>query len=452
MQFVNLFFRNEIGIHEFNFIKMISKGAFGRVWLVEKKATGDLYAMKIIDSSHKMERNQIQALWAERDVFSVLKGDFVVKAIWTFRYKSFLCFVMEYMIGGDFGYILENYTCLDEVIAKFYLAEVVLALEYLHKQNIVHRDLKPDNILLDANGHIKLTDFGLSESGLTQRQKELQESSPLLDKARQYQEQINKLFKKKDIAFEDQREFYAGNQSLEKKKVNKLEAESGSMSKNSSLHQEKKDDVHSSNKKHRIIGTPDYIAPEIILGHEHDQAVDWWSLGVMMYEFICGVPPFNDETVDQIFENILQLKIQWPNIGNVENHFIIYVGYGEDCMTPEAQDLIKKLLVKDPKARLTVDQIKAHPFFNGIDWNNIRKMKAPIIPKYVSKKDTSNFVKEGKVLDERERNDPFFNINDSNQEKDKVLQKDKMQRLDQFDLTRVDLLHQLNQQDAEVYK
>jgi serine/threonine protein kinase len=89
--------------------------------------------MKIIDGAHKMERNQLLALWAERDVLSVLEGDFVAKAIWTFRYKSFLCFVMEYMIGGDFGSLLENYTCLDESVARFYIAEVVLALELLHK-------------------------------------------------------------------------------------------------------------------------------------------------------------------------------------------------------------------------------------------------------------------------------------------------------------------------------
>jgi serine/threonine protein kinase len=121
-------------------------------------------------------------------------------------------------------------------------------------------------------------------------------------------------------------------------------------------------------------------------------------------------------------------------------------------MSPEAKDLIEKLLVKDPKSRLTADGIKKHPFFEGIDWNNLRKTKAPIIPKYISKKDTSNFVRETKVFDDKEKNDPFYN--EASLEKDKVpnLNKEKLHHLEQFDLARVDLLHQLNQQDAEVYK
>ena len=99
----------------------------------------------------------------ERRVFEVVKGDFVVKAVFTFKHKNFLCFVMEFMAGGDFGFILEQYCVLDEEVAKFYISEIVLALESLHADNIIHRDLKPDNILLNEKGHIKLTDFGLSD-------------------------------------------------------------------------------------------------------------------------------------------------------------------------------------------------------------------------------------------------------------------------------------------------
>ena len=114
-----------------------------------------------------MNKNKLKSLVAESKVYEVLKSDFVVKALFKFTHETFLCFVMEYMIGGDFGQILEALGALDESVAKFYIAELILAVEHLHTLGIVHRDLKPDNILLDSNGHIKLTDFGLSEVGVS---------------------------------------------------------------------------------------------------------------------------------------------------------------------------------------------------------------------------------------------------------------------------------------------
>jgi serine/threonine protein kinase len=125
--------------------------------------------MKIINFAEKMGKNHLDSIKKEHKVFGVVSGDYVVKAIFTFIYETFLCIVMEYMIGGDFGSILEQQGCLDQESASFYTAEVVLALEYLHNQGIIHRDLKPDNLLMDANGHVKLSDFGLSEVGVSRR-------------------------------------------------------------------------------------------------------------------------------------------------------------------------------------------------------------------------------------------------------------------------------------------
>lgn len=119
-----------------------------------------------------MNKNHLISLKKERDVFKVVSGDFVVKAVYSFIHESYICFVMEYMYGGDFGSIINKYGYLDESIAKFYISEVILAVDYMHKIGVIHRDLKPDNILLDTQGHIKLTDFGLSDMGLQRRNNE----------------------------------------------------------------------------------------------------------------------------------------------------------------------------------------------------------------------------------------------------------------------------------------
>lgn len=155
---------NQMGAYKF--VKLISKGAYGVVWLVQRKLTGDYYAMKLTDYAEKLEKNQNDLIEKEHRIFKELVGDFVVKAIASFPYKSYLCAVMEYMPGGDLGALLERECRLDYFEARFYIAEILLALESLHNQGIVHRDLKPDNILLDIKGHAKLADFGLSEKAL----------------------------------------------------------------------------------------------------------------------------------------------------------------------------------------------------------------------------------------------------------------------------------------------
>jgi len=123
-------------------------GGQGTVWLVQEKKTGDEYAMKIIDCVN-MDQNKMDTLRAERNVFGIVKGDFVVKAVYSFTHQKYLCFVLEYMNGGDFDQILQHYTRFDEFIARIYIVECVLAIEYLHSLDIIHRDLKPANILLD---------------------------------------------------------------------------------------------------------------------------------------------------------------------------------------------------------------------------------------------------------------------------------------------------------------
>ncbi len=315
--------------------------------------------MKIIDFAYRvyfcivmsdiykeMTHSKFENLKAERDIYKVIKGDYVVKALWTFNYQNYICFVLEYMVGGDISNLLERVGCLEEWVARFYFAELVLALESLHSLGIVHRDLKPGNVLLDHNGHLKLTDFGLSEQGVEQMKKHQFTKKPS-------SEEIAELRKKEEEVIFN---------FLDEARSPLLKGFESEVKKKEKRNYDKKanrNSIGKDKKLHRIIGTPDYMAPEIVKGEDcNNKSVDWWSMGVILYEFLVGVPPFNDDTVEKIYDNILNFRIEWPNIG-----------YEEDCMSPDAQNLITGLLDPNPKTRLGskdgAQEIKNHPFFKG---------------------------------------------------------------------------------------
>jgi serine/threonine protein kinase len=153
---------NKPSLKDFEILKPISKGAYGKVFLAVKKKTGDLYAIKVINKEDLRHKNKVQHIKSERDILAHTQHAFVVKFYYSFQTKENLYMVMEYLNGGDLYSLLKNLMCFDDTMTKMYIAEVVLALEYLHSQGIVHRDLKPDNLLVGPDGHIKLTDFGLS--------------------------------------------------------------------------------------------------------------------------------------------------------------------------------------------------------------------------------------------------------------------------------------------------
>ena len=337
-----------------------------------------------------MGKNQLDSLKNEQEVYGMISGDYIVKAIFSFIHETFLCIVMEYMIGGDLASLLEEYGLFDEQTTRFYIGEVVLALETLHKSGIIHRDLKPDNILLDSKGHIKLSDFGLSEFGASQRMTRGNSTYKYNETRRRASHMILDLFQPKlpsgvfqDCPFQKRRsQCLSGSMYFRGDRTNSYTDSSTNMPISPSPRKQhpffhsssiltsiyrksqkklkiiKNPQKEQPSSLHRIIGTPDYIPPEIINGTDfNNSGGDFWSLGVMLFEFIVGIPPFSDETVEKIFENIQKLRIPWSDVP---------IGEGDNCMSERAADIIKKLLEPDPEKRLKVDEIKSHEFFKGI--------------------------------------------------------------------------------------
>nr|XP_043614636.1 probable serine/threonine protein kinase IREH1 [Erigeron canadensis] len=327
--------KDRTSIDDFEIIKPISRGAFGRVFLAKKRTTGDLFAIKVLKKADMIRKNAVESILAERDILISVRNPFVVRFFYSFTCRENLYLVMEYLNGGDLYSLLRNLGCLDEDVARVYIAEVVLALEYLHSLRVVHRDLKPDNLLIAHDGHVKLTDFGLSKVGLINSTDDL--SGPAV----------------------------SGTSLL------------GEHESQSSL----SEDQLERRKKRSAVGTPDYLAPEILLGTGHGTSADWWSVGVILFELIVGIPPFNAEHPQTIFDNILNRNIPWPMV--------------PEEMSPEAADLIDQLLTEDPNQRLGArgtTEVKQHRFFRDINWDTLARQKAAFVPSFESALDTSYFT------------------------------------------------------------
>ncbi|XP_036443187.1 microtubule-associated serine/threonine-protein kinase 3 isoform X1 [Colossoma macropomum] len=303
---------------DFETIKLISNGAYGAVYLVRHKETRQRFAMKKINRQNLILRNQIQQVFVERDILTFAENPFVVSMFCSFETRRHLCMVMEYVEGGDCANLLKNMGPLPVDMARMYFAETVLALEYLHSYGIVHRDLKPDNLLITSMGHIKLTDFGLSKIGLMNMTTNL------------YEGHIEK----------DTREF-----------IDK-----------------------------QVCGTPEYIAPEVILRQGYGKPVDWWAMGIILYEFLVGCVPFFGDTPEELFGQVVSDDIIWPD--------------GDDALPVDAQDMITRLLSQSPLERLGTGgatEVKHHTFFIGLDWNGLLRQKAEFIPQLEGEDDTSYF-------------------------------------------------------------
>ncbi|KAI0073494.1 AGC/Akt protein kinase [Panus rudis PR-1116 ss-1] len=290
-------------IDDFELITVIGKGSFGKVMQVRKRDTSRIYALKTIRKQHIVERGEITHTLAERLVLARVNNPFIVPLKFSFQSAQKLYLVLAFVNGGELFHHLQREQRFDEGRARFYSAELLLALEHLHELDVVYRDLKPENILLDYTGHIALCDFGLC-------------------------------------------------------KIN----------------------MKDSDTTNTFCGTPEYLAPEILYNQGYSKVIDWWTLGVLLYEMLSGLPPFFDENTDIMYQKILNDPL----------------GFGEE-FSPEAQSILKLLLERDPTKRLGVngaDEIKSHPFFSkNIDFEKLlqKKIQPPFKPSVASPVDVSNF-------------------------------------------------------------
>eukprot|EP01135_Chromosphaera_perkinsii_P003787 Nk52_evm33s255 gene=Nk52_evmTU33s255 len=293
-------------------------------------------------------RNQVDQVIAERDILTFARNPFVVQMFCTFHTSGNLYMVMEFVHGGDIAALLKNVGCLPEDMTKRYLAEIVLALDYLHNYGIVHRDLKPDNILITKEGHVKLTDFGLSKIGLINQTTSIYEHDLM--------EHDSSLRRPSTVEFKDQ----------------------------------------------EFMGTPDYVAPEVFLGTGYGTPVDWWSVGIIVYEMTYGEPPFSGESVEELSIQILSKPVYFPEEDKEKNRLVPDMDHENaqeavDEVEPsslEIRDLIRRFLHKTPSKRLCytgAHEAKEHPFLKGLDSNDAINGEAEFIPELDGETDTSYF-------------------------------------------------------------
>ncbi|XP_055021612.1 serine/threonine-protein kinase 38 isoform X4 [Boleophthalmus pectinirostris] len=332
--------RTRLGLEDFESLKVIGRGAFGEVRLVQKKDTGHVYAMKILRKADMLEKEQLGHIRAERDILVEADSLWVVKMFYSFQDKMNLYLIMEFLPGGDMMTLLMKMDTLSEEATQFYIAETVLAIDSIHQLGFIHRDIKPDNLLLDSRGHVKLSDFGLC-TGLKRAHRT---------------------------------EFY-------KNLNHSLPSDLSKQTQN--MNSKRKAETWKRNRRQlafSTVGTPDYIAPEVFMQNGYNKLCDWWSLGVIMYEMLIGYPPFCSETPQETYRKVMNWRetLTFPP---------------EVPISEKAKELILRFCCEEENriGAAGVEEIKTNSFFEGVDYDHIRERPAAIPIEIKSIDDTSHF-------------------------------------------------------------
>ncbi|KAK3835297.1 MAG: kinase-like domain-containing protein [Linnemannia elongata] len=330
---------------QFQILTQVGQGGFGEVFLARKTDTNELCALKRMSKKRLHLQDEVQHILTERDVLTSTKSEWHVKLLYSFQDTEYVYLAMEFVQGGDVRTMLTARGVLREEDTRLYFAEMVMAIYALHQQGYIHRDLKPENFLLDARGHVKLTDFGLSKGQLAESRIEAMKS---------------KLKEVKDSMEPTLPVLLRRNNNIEYKNEGIRRAFS-------------------------IVGSADYMAPEILTSQGYDYGVDYWSLGCILFEFLCGYSPFQAEDTRQTCVNVWHWRrvLKRPVYDTEENL--------EFNLTDDAWDLMTRLIADRDERYTMLQQVKDHPWFAGLDWTMLRDMKASFVPVLSTPMDTSYF-------------------------------------------------------------
>ncbi|KAF7310385.1 hypothetical protein HMN09_00580500 [Mycena chlorophos] len=337
--------RTKLRVDQFHIIAQVGQGGYGEVFLARKQETGEVCALKKMRKRTLHKMDEIRHVLIERDILTATKTPWLVRLLYAFQDPQFVYLAMEYVPGGDFRTLLNNSGVLKEEHARFYISEMFAAVNELHKLGYIHRDLKPENFLVDGTGHVKLTDFGLATGALNPK---LIESLKLkLDKVKD-----NQVVHRSTI---ERRSIYRSIRNEEARYADS------------------------------IVGSPDYMAPEVLRGKPYNLSVDYWSLGCILFEFLAGFPPFSGSTAEETWTNLKnwQTVLRRPEYDKPED--LIF------NLTDVAWDAVTCLIAHASSRLTTLEQIREHPFFDGVKWDDLRGVEAPFVPALDSEIDTGYY-------------------------------------------------------------
>lgn len=344
---------------DFQILTQVGQGGYGQVFLAQKKDTREVCALKVMSKKLLFKLDEIRHVLTERDILTSAKSEWLVRLLYAFQDDSSIYLAMEYVPGGDFRTLLNNTGVLHNRHARFYISEMFMCVDALHQLGYIHRDLKPENFLIDGTGHVKLTDFGLAAGFLAPAKIEsmrikLEEVGNMPSSAVPFGRPMEQR------SLKERREGY---RSLREREVNYAKS---------------------------IVGSPDYMAPEVLKGEEYDFTVDYWSLGCMLFEALAGYPPFAGATVDETWQNLKRWQhvLRKPEYED-PNYFL----------SRRTWDLICRLIaVKRDRLRGMKD-VRSHDYFKEVNWDQLREERAPFVPELDSDTDAGYFDDFGSEKD-----------------------------------------------------
>lgn len=342
--------RIKLKYHDFKILTQVGQGGYGQVYLAKKTDTKEVCALKVLNKKLLQKLDEVRHILTERDILTAAKSPWLVKLLYAFQDPENVYLAMEFVPGGDYRTLLNNTGILNPRHTRFYISEMFCALNALHKLGYIHRDLKPENFLIDSSGHIKLTDFGLASGAIS---KERVESMRI------------KLDALKDF-----------------------EVPYRSVTERQKMYRSLRANV--TNYAHSVVGSPDYMALEVLQGKKYDFTIDYWSLGCMLFETLAGYPPFAGSTPDETYANLQRWRstLRRPQYED-----------GRYVFSERTWDLITRL-INYPRYRFqSFEEIQAHPYFAEVNWDTLRESTPPFIPQLDSDTDAGYFDDFGNESD-----------------------------------------------------